>query len=70
MFKYLLHTNMRYLLSLLTLYTKMYHGRTYVTHKNMVSCICTFYVWKCVMPILVLLFSEFEQMHIKMFQKV
>ena len=29
-----------------------------------------FYIWKCVMSFSVLLFSEFEQMYIKMFQKL
>ena len=29
-----------------------------------------FYIWKCVMFFSVLLFSEFGQMHIKMFQKL
>ena len=54
---------------------------TYITYENvlwpnlfytqkMISCICTFLHTKCVMSISVLLFSEFGQLHIKMFQKV
>ena len=41
MFEHLLHTNMRYILSVM-LHTKMYYGRTYVTHKNMMSYFSTF----------------------------
>ena len=73
MFEHLLHMNMRYILSILMLHTKMQYGRTYVTHKNMISkCVCTFYfyIWKCVMSFSVLIFSEFGQMQIKMFQKL
>ena len=72
MFEHLLHTNMRYFLSILMLHTKMKYGRTYVAHKNMISkCVCTFfYIWKYIMSFSVLLFSEFGQMHIKMFQKL
>ena len=43
------------------------------THNFMISkCVCTvfFYICKCVMSFSVLLFPEFGQMHIKMFQKL
>ena len=42
MFQHLLHTNMSYILSLLMLHTKMQYGRTYVTHKNVITGVCTF----------------------------
>ena len=42
MFEHLLHTNMRYSLSILMFKWKC-NGWTYVTHKNMISkCVCTF----------------------------
>ena len=39
-------------------------------HDTLYLVSALFYIWKCVMSISVLLFSEFGQRHIKMFQKV
>ena len=45
MFEHLLHTNIRYFLSILMLHTKMQYGQTCVTHKNMISkCACILFL--------------------------
>ena len=76
------YTNMRYLLSILLVsdcrfgVSPVNYPDPYLCYKNMISkCVCTFfffffYICKCVMSFSVLVFfSEFGQMHIKMFQK-
>ena len=57
---------------------EMFLLHTYVTYENVIwPNLCNtqkyellFYIWKCVMSFSVLLFSEFGQMHIEMFQKL
>ena len=71
---------MRYFVSILMLHMKMLYGRTYVTHKNMISkCVCAcfffffffFFLHMTMCNVLFsFTFSEFGQMHIKMFQKL
>ena len=71
MFEHLLHTNMSYFCPYLCHIPKCNVAEPMLHIKIWYLCLHFFLnIWKCVMSFPVLLFSEFGQMHIKMFQKL